>query len=127
MENNFNEKQARADYQKVIKSSTINKIQIFIGLFGLIALIGFFSSFIFWIWYGWSIAWKIGLTSIVVVVISRFLQESFNRGLKKAEDDYIQILKNNIDISYTPTGIKKSKFQKRLEEMAEERKRKNNL
>lgn len=117
----FNEEQARADFQKVVSASWIGKFQGLIAIIGLLGIIGFFVAFILWFWIGWSIGWRVGLTSIVTVCMTMFLQSSFKRGIKESEDNYIEKLENNVDTSYTPTGVKKSKFQQRLEELARER------
>jgi len=126
MENTFNEKQARSDFQKVVSASWIGKIQGFFAIIGLLGIIGFFVAFILWFWMGWGIGWRVGLTSVVTVCMVTFLQSSFKKGIKESEDKYIEKLENNVDTSYTPAGIKKSKFQQRLEELYEERKRQKN-
>lgn len=125
MENTFNEKQARRDYQMIVSQSSMNTIGLIISLCAIIGFIGLFSSIIFWVWLGWSIAWRVFLTSLVVFILFSMFQKGYNNGIKEAENKFIENLKNDVDIS-VPKGFKQSKFQKRLNDMVEERKKQNN-
>lgn len=121
----FNEKQARSDYRKIVSTSSMNTFGLIISLCAIIGFIGLFSSIIFWVWLGWSIAWRVFLTSLVVFILFSMFKKGYEKGIKEAEDKFIENLKNNVDIS-VPKGLKQSKFQKRLSDMMEERKRQNN-
>ena len=128
MENTFNENQARADFKTLIKKGKAYYIQLFVSLMAFAGFVGLFSSIIIWIWIGWSIAWKVFLTSLIVLIFFRMLTLGVEKGLQEMEDKHIENIKKGVDITI-PKGlnIKKSKFQQRLEELYEERKKQNNL
>jgi len=117
MENTFNENQARADFKTLIKKGKAYYIQLFVSLMAFAGFVGLFSSIIIWIWIGWSIAWKVFLTSLIVLIFFRMLTLGVEKGLQEMEDKHIE----------KGLNIKKSKFQQRLEELYEERKKQNNL
>lgn len=44
-----------------------------LGVMFIISMVGIFSSPFIWMWYNWDIAWKVGLSSIILFIILRFI------------------------------------------------------
>lgn len=94
----------------------MKKVKNIVGAVYLISIIGVILSPIVWIWLGWSLAWKVGLSSIIISIY-------FHKVLKFIEKEELNKDVNDITKIFRGEKIKKSKFQVRLEEAMERQKK----
>jgi uncharacterized BrkB/YihY/UPF0761 family membrane protein len=59
------------------------KIILIIGKILLLGFMSFLISPVLWIWYGWSIAWKVGLTGLLIWLIFTFIYKFIKDTLKE--------------------------------------------
>ncbi len=84
-----------------------------LGLIQGVFLLAFLISPILWIWIGWTIAWKVGLTGLIGSILIYWIY-------KIAKQVVTDEVNNGL-------GTKqKSRFQERLEQLVNERKEKLN-
>ena len=82
-----------------------------------IFLLAFIISPFLWIWSGWDIAWKTGLTGLIGTILIYGIHKIAKRTVTEAVNESLEKLKENKP---------KSKFQERLEQMQKEREQKQN-
>lgn len=90
-------------------TSELAKTQL--AMFRIAAFIGGITlifSPIIWIWLGWSLFWKICLTSLIVHKVADF----FHKGIKTTLELAVQ---RELDNAKTKTQEHKSNFMKKLE------------
>lgn len=80
-----------------------------LGLAQGIFILAFISSPFIWIWGSWDIAWKMGLTGLIGIILSY----SFYKAVKKVVTEHVN---EKLNVSNP-----KSKFQERLEQMAKDK------
>lgn len=83
-----------------------------LGILQFVFILAVISSPFVWIWHSWSLAWKIGLTGIIAMIITYTIYEATKRIIGEEFDEAIKETENN-----NP----KSKFQQRLEKLAKEK------
>lgn len=66
-----------------------------LGIVNVLSLVFIMLSPILWIWYNWDIAWKVGLTAIVVYIVSLALYHIAKRIISKSIEDYFGNETNN--------------------------------
>ena len=59
------------------------RIKLLIGVIQAIALVTLLLTPIIWIWDTWSLAWRIGLTALIVVLICKILYAGVEDALKR--------------------------------------------
>ena len=87
-----------------------------IGLAQAFFLLAFFCTPFIWIWKDFNLTWKVGLTAIIGILITKFLDYVAKKVVTEVVEDEIK-----------KQGEKKiggSKFQKKLRAMMEENKAK---
>ena len=85
-----------------------------IGLAQAFFLLAFISTPFIWIWVSFSLTWKVALTAIIGIMITKFFDYVAKKVISEVVEDEIK-----------KQGEKKiggSKFQKRLREMMEQNK-----
>ncbi len=92
---------------KIGKPMTL-PLTIVIGIFILFLI----SSPFIWIWLGFALAWKVGLTGLIGIMISNFFLKVINKAVSSAVDSAMKRMEE---------GKPKSKFQERLEKMVRKR------
>lgn len=78
-----------------------------LGVAQLVSLIGFFTSPIIWIWCGWNLAWKVGLTLLVICAIisifyhaiKQIIEQMVNEEVKPIKSGFMQRLEESIENS----------------------------
>ena len=90
------------------------KILLPLGIIQLLILIALISSPVIWIWHSWGLAWKVGLSALVLAIFINSFYKYLNNALK--DDIKERLTSNNVT-----EPSKKSKFQERLEQLAKER------
>lgn len=53
-----------------------------LGILNILAIFGFIASIFVWIWVSWTLAWKLGLTCIIIAIISSSLYKYIRRIIK---------------------------------------------
>jgi hypothetical protein len=76
-----------------------------VGKLQLISLLAVIVSPFIWIWHTWELAWQIGLSGIVGVIICYFADLILKEAIQQVVDGYVE-----------PKSSTKSRFQERLEE-----------
>tara|TARA_R110000772_G_scaffold246872_1_gene360597 strand:- start:157 stop:471 length:315 start_codon:yes stop_codon:yes gene_type:complete len=95
--------------KKIKQPNTLYMIMSLIQIIGVILM---FASIFIWIWGGWSLAWRVGLSAICA---NTFLW--FTKVVIKGA--YADIIKQQEELMNPtpPTTKKKSKFQEELDKM----------
>lgn len=88
---------------EMTKEQKIKRSLIIIGVINLGFILIFWSSPIIWIWYGWSLAWKIALSSYICHKIVNVFYTAFEEVANENKGEVVN------------TGDK-SKFSVRLDE-----------
>lgn len=88
-----------------------------LGILNILALLGFVASIIVWIWISWALAWKIGLTCIIVALISSMVYKFVRRIIKSSVQQAFDAASNTA----TPHL---SKFMQKLQDYSEKQKTK---
>jgi hypothetical protein len=95
-----------------------------LGLIQAVFLAALISSPFLWIWAGWTLAWKVGLTGFLGILIFKGI---YNIALGITTKEVEGFLNKNGGLEErlldgSLTFPKKSRFQEKLEEMQKERK-----
>ena len=91
--------------------SEINKYLRPIGILQAISLMAVFSSPFFWIWTSWSIAWKVGLSGILAMLVFYLIYSTLEKAIRKGVNDEIE--KRNLNYPKS----KGNKLQDKMEEL----------
>ena len=89
-----------------------------ISVGSLISLLTIFSSPIVWIWMDWEHAWKTGLTGILALIVFQYLIYCVNMVFRQSYDQEVEIAKKGEALDEYESKVKKSRFQKKMEEIA---------
>jgi ABC-type bacteriocin/lantibiotic exporter with double-glycine peptidase domain len=81
----------------------------------LIALLTTVSALFVLIWHGYSLAWRVGLTGLLITLISHFIHNVVNNAMDQAVDSELEKRQRS-----TQSPIKKSKWQQKLDKLADE-------
>ena len=65
----------------------LHKASITTSIVYLIGALGMLQSIFIAIWYSWSIAWKVGLTGFVLVLVSSLAYKFYKDVVKKVVED----------------------------------------
>ena len=88
-----------------------------IGFAQLIFLLAFIISPFLWIWSGWDIAWKTGLTGFIGTILTYWIHKIAKKTVTEAVNESLEKINENKH---------KSRFQERLEHLYKEREKKKN-
>jgi len=88
-----------------------------LGILNILALLGFVASIIVWIWISWALAWKIGLTCIIVAIISSSLYKYIRRMIRSS-------VQHAFDTASKEAKPHLSKFMQKLQDYSEKQKTK---
>ncbi len=88
-----------------------------LGFIQLAFLSALVASVFILIWGTWAIAWKVGLTGIVGILVVKVLYNVAKEAIVEGVDSYIDDAVKGLN----PNIPKTSKFQEQLERMAKER------
>ena len=56
-----------------------------ISIIQIVFILTFISSPFLWIWFGWSIAWRVGLTGLIGVLIFGIIMAEITKAIQKLE------------------------------------------
>jgi len=81
----------REELVSEIAGPTLRVLGLIQGVFIFLVLV---SPFV-WIWLGWSLAWKIGLSGIVGVILIYFIYNRVQKTIKNVVDECLDNLKHD--------------------------------